>query len=61
MNLALYHGNKIFRKRAVVVEQNILCTSEPIQRSVPEKFIMTGHRDVRSSQRYERPDIKAKV
>ena len=30
---------------------------------VPEKFVMerTGHRDVRSLQGYERPDIKTKV
>jgi hypothetical protein len=34
-----------------------------LTKGVPEKFVMerTGHRDVRSLQRYERPDIKTKV
>ena len=34
-----------------------------LTKGVPEKFVMerTGHRDVRTLQRYERPDIKTKV
>ena len=34
-----------------------------LTKGVPEKFVMerTGHRDVRSLQRYERTDIKTKV
>ena len=30
---------------------------------IPQKFVMerTGHRDIRSLQKYERPDIKTKI
>jgi hypothetical protein len=30
---------------------------------IPQKFVMgrTGHRDIRSLQKYERPDIKKKL
>ena len=30
---------------------------------IPQKFVMerTGHRDIRSLQKYERPDIKTKT
>jgi hypothetical protein len=30
---------------------------------IPQRFVMerTGHRDIRSLQKYERPDIKTKI